>query len=171
METVSIIGIDPSLRHTGVAMVTYNFETNKIKVSNCFVVNTPQKLKGLEAIKYALTTLEELSQNEVYKEAKQVVLESPPNVFNPKFPAINFIQCGHIVGGAACLFGLERATFCVPNSWNKRNKENAHKQFLARGGDWQSWHFLGKPYKYSMEHIIDAACIAWWYLQKEYLDD
>lgn len=171
MEIIEVIGIDPSLRHTGIAKVIYNLEKNTFSAVNCTVVNCPPKFKGLDAIKYSLEKIEDIASEACYSDACQVVIESPPNVFNPKFPVINFIQCAHIVGGAAALFGLDRSTFCAPINWNKKNKAQAHINCFKQLGEWKEWNFTQKPCASTMEHIIDAVCIAFWYINKEYIEN
>lgn len=171
MEIIEIIGIDPALRHTGIAKVSYNTETKKLWVSDCMVINCPPKFKGYEAIMYTLNRIEEIASEPCYSDASKVVIESPPNVFNPKFPVINFIQCAHIVGGAASLFGLDRSMFCAPIQWNKKNKEKTHKECLKILGEVESWHFKEKPFKTTLEHMVDAVCIAYWHLNEEYIKD
>jgi Holliday junction resolvasome RuvABC endonuclease subunit len=172
MEIVEIIGIDPSLRFTGVGKVVYNTETKAIKVTGCQVIQNKTTLKGTEAIAGMLDRIEGLASEPIYLEAKHVIVESPIMPFNPKFQASSMISVAHIAGGAAMAFGIDRVKLFRPTEWNKaKNKEKTHFNTQSKVGPWETWSWeVAARRKDHVEHVLDAVSMALWYLQEHYIE-
>lgn len=178
MEKVKILGIDPSLRNTGLALVTYNTELPPsdpaaFVVSNCQVLVNPQKYTGTDAILNMLDMLYEEAQKECYQQAETVIVESPAIMFNKKISSSVVASIAHISGGSVALFGIEKCHLFRPNEWNKtRKKEITHNQTIATMGNSESWHYEArvKSEKY-MEHILDAASMALFWIKSNYLEE
>lgn len=178
MEKITILGIDPSLRNTGLAIVTYNTElpTSDPKafvVSNCQVLVNPAKYTGTEAILNMLDMMHEESMKECYRSVETVIVESPAIMFNKKISSSVVAALGHISGGAVALFGIEKSHLFRPNEWNKtRKKEITHNQTVAFLGDADNWLYEKrvKSEKY-MEHVLDAASMALWWIKSNYLEE
>ena len=178
MEKVKILGVDPSLRNTGLAIVTYNTELDlnnpkAFEISHCQVLVNPAKYTGTDAILNMLDMMHEESLKECYKEAETVIVESPAIMFNKKISSSVVASLGHISGGAVALFGIEKSHLFRPNEWNKtRKKEITHNQTIAFLGDADKWHYEKrvKSEKF-MEHILDAASMALWWIKSNYLEE
>lgn len=178
MEIVRILGVDPSLRNTGLAVVCYNTEKNLLDsgafwVEGCKTITNPQKFKGTSAILNMLDLMDETSRSEVYKNLDAVLVESPPIMFNKEWSQGTMSSIAHISGGAAVVFGLEKCHLFRPNEWNKcRKKEVTHNKTEAFLGEIDGWSFEKKPKnKKMLEHILDAASMAMWFLRANYLED
>lgn len=172
MEIVEIIGVDPSLRFTGIGKVVYNTDTKKIKVEGCQVIQNKTTLKGTEAISGMLNRIENIASEPIYLEADHVIVESPIMPFNAKFQASSMISVAHIAGGAASMFGLDRVKLFRPTEWNKaRKKEKTHFVTQQVLGTWETWSWvLAAKRKDHIEHVLDAVSMALWYLQENYLE-
>lgn len=178
MEKITILGVDPSLRNTGLAIVTYNTELppndpKAFTVSGCQVLVNPAKYTGTEAILNMLDMMHEESMKECYREPDNVIVESPAIMFNKKISSSVVASLGHISGGAVALFGIEKSHLFRPNEWNKsRKKDITHNQTIAFLGNPDSWNFNKrvKSEKY-MEHVLDAASMALWWIKSNYLED
>lgn len=178
MEKVKILGIDPSLRNTGIALVTYNTELLPINpaaftISNCQVLVNPAKYTGTDAILNMLDMMHEESQKECYQQAETVIVESPAIMFNKKISSSVVASIAHISGGAVALFGIEKSHLFRPNEWNKtRKKEITHNQTIATLGNSDTWHYEKrvKSEKF-MEHILDAASMSLFWIKSNYLDE
>lgn len=178
MEKIKVLGVDPSLRNTGLAIVTYNTElepTNPLafKVEHCQVIVNPQKFVGTEAILNMLDMIHEESQKKCYQDAGIVLVESPPIMFNKNWSSGIIASIAHIAGGAVALMGIEKAHLFRPNEWNKtRKKEVTHHQTIDFLGDPDKWHYEKrvKSEKY-MEHILDAASMALWWIKSNYIEE
>lgn len=178
MEKLRILGIDPSLRNTGLSIVTYNTEMSPedpkaFKVSHCQVLVNPQKYTGTEAILNMLDMLSEESMKDEYKEVDNVIVESPAIMFNKKISSSVVASLGHISGGAVSLFGIAKAHLFRPNEWNKtRKKEITHSQTVAFLGSPDDWHYEKrvKSEKF-MEHILDATSMALWWIRSNYIEE
>ena len=108
MEKIKILGIDPSLRNTGLAIVSYNTEldpndSKSYEISHCQVLVNPRKYTGTEAILNMLDMMNEESQKEAYKSASNVIVESPASMFNKKISSSVVASLAHISGGAVAL--------------------------------------------------------------------
>lgn len=173
MSKFSVLGIDPSLRNTGFAVVNYDpTKENQFWVSDCHIITNPQSFKGTDAILNMLENIKSVSELEVYKNVSQVIIESPAALFNAKFPAGALISIGHISGGAACLFGIDKSFLVRPVEWNKaRKKEKTREQIEKTLGSHESWHYTKKvKSEKHFEHIIDGAGMALWWIQNFYID-
>ncbi len=173
MEIVEVIGIDPSLRYTGIAKVTYNSEKNSFKVSDCQVIQNKTTLKSTEAIKHMLESIEDLASAPEFCAASDVVVESPVMPFVQKFQGSSMIMVAHIAGGAASLFGLDRVKLYQPAQWNRRKKkEETHKNTQEILGNWNTWGFRVVPKnKAHVEHVLDAASMALYHIQQQYIEE
>lgn len=173
-EVVRVLGIDPSLRNTGVSIVSYNSESGFFnKPSHCQVLVNPPKYKGTEAILNMLDMIEEMSKQDCYKNVDAVIVESPPAIFNSKFPTSTLATLGHISGGAVALLGLSKSYLFKPTEWNKsRKKDVTHTRTIAELGNSDEWHYevRVKSEKY-MEHILDATSMALWWIKENYVDE
>jgi len=173
-ELVRVLGIDPSLRNTGMAVVSYNTESGFFhKPSHCQVLVNPMKYKGTEAILNMLDMISEASQEKCYQEVDVVIVESPPAIFNKNFPASTLAMLGHISGGAVALMGLSKSYLFKPTEWNKsRKKEVTHNRTIADLGNVDEWQYNKrvKSEKY-MEHILDAASMALWWIKENHVDE
>ena len=178
MEKVRILGVDPSLRNTGLAIVTYNTDLppsdpKAFETKHCQVLVNPAKYTGTDAILNMLDMIYEESQKECYKEVETVLVESPPVMFNKAWSAGTVSSIAHVSGGAVALFGIHKAHLFRPNEWNKtRKKEITHNQTIAFLGASDAWHYEKrvKSEKY-MEHVLDAASIALWWIKSNYVEE
>lgn len=172
METIEVIGVDPSLRFTGIGKISYNTETKNIKVSGCQVIQNKTTLKGTDAISGMLGKIEDIASEPVYLDAKDVIVESPVMPFNAKFQASSMISVAHIAGGAAVLFGHDRVKLYRPTEWNRaRKKEKTHFITQQILGPWETWNWvIAAKRKDHIEHVLDAVSMALWYLQENYVD-
>lgn len=178
MEKVRILGIDPSLRNTGLAIVTYDSSIpvanpKAFNVEHCQVVVNPAKFKGTDAILNMLDLLNGCAQEEHYQRVDSVIIESPAIMFNKSWSGGAISSIAHISGGAVAIFGIEKARLFRPNEWNKtRKKEVTHAQTMNVLGNSDNWHYSKrvKSEKF-MEHILDAVSMALWYIKSNYLED
>lgn len=178
MEKVKILGVDPSLRNTGLSIVTYNSElspndVNAFTVSHCQVLVNPAKYTGTDAILNMLDMIYEESKKLCYQEVETVIVESPAIMFNKTWSQGTISSIAHISGGAVALFGIGKSHIFRPNEWNKtRKKDITHNQTMAFLGNADTWHYEKrvKSEKY-MEHILDATSMALWWIKCNYLED
>jgi hypothetical protein len=178
MEKIKVLGIDPSLRNTGLAIVTYNAnlpsnDPTAFCVSEAQVLVNPQKFTGTDAILNMIDMLHDESLKTCYKEAVDVIVESPPIMFNKTWSGGTISSIAHVSGAAVALFGIEKSRLFRPNEWNKnRKKEITHNQSIGMLGDPDTWDYAKrvKSEKY-MEHILDAVSMALWWIKSNYLDE
>lgn len=178
MEKVKILGVDPSLRNTGLSIITYNTELplndpKAFTASHCQVLVNPQKYTGTEAILNMLDMISEESKKECYKDIDTVIIESPAIMFNKNISSSVVASLAHISGGAVALFGIEKAHLFRPNEWNKtRKKDVTHNNTISFLGSPDDWHYEKrvKSEKY-MEHILDASSMALWWIRSNYLEE
>jgi hypothetical protein len=178
MEKVRILGIDPSLRNTGLAIVTYNSELplndpQAFVVSDCQVLVNPAKYTGTEAILNMLDMMSDESKKPCYAEVDTVIIESPAIMFNKNMSSSIVASLGHISGGAVALFGIEKAHLFRPNEWNKsRKKDLTHNRTIDFLGNPDNWHYAKrvKSEKF-MEHILDAVSMSLWWIKSNYLEE
>jgi Holliday junction resolvasome RuvABC endonuclease subunit len=178
MEKVKILGVDPSLRNTGLAVVTYNTELPlndpaAFTVSHCQVLVNPQKYTGTEAILNMLDMINEEALKNCYRDIDNVIVESPAIMFNKKISSSVVASLAHISGGAVALFGIEKSHLFRPNEWNKtRKKDITHNQTIAFLGSADKWHYEQrvKSEKY-MEHILDAVSMSLWWIKSNYFEE
>jgi hypothetical protein len=178
MNKVKILGVDASLRNTGLAIVTYDTElpSNDPKAfvpSHCQVLVNPAKFTGTEAILNMLDMIDACAKQDCYQEVDTVIVESPPIMFNKAWSGGAIASIAHISGGAVALLGIQKAHLFRPNEWNKtRKKEVTHAQTISFLGNPDLWHYEKrvKSEKF-MEHILDAASMALWWIKQNYLED
>lgn len=178
MEEVKILGVDPSLRNTGLAIITYNSEMlitdpKAFSVSHCQVLVNPPKFTGTDAILNMLDMIYDESLKDCYSNVETVIIESPPVMFNKTWSGGAISSIAHIAGGAVALLGIEKSRLFRPNEWNKtRKKEVTHAQTVAFLGDPDNWHYEKrvKSQKY-LEHALDAASMALWWIRSNYLEE
>jgi hypothetical protein len=178
MEIVKILGVDASLRNTGLSIVSYNTELSPedpeaFEVSHCQVLVNPAKYKGTDAILNMLDLMSNESKKECYQLADNVIVESPPVLFNKAWGAGTISLIAHISGGAVAIFGIDKSYLFRPNEWNKsRKKEQTHAKTIDFLGDSDLWHYEQrvKSEKY-MEHVLDAASMALWWIKSNYIEE
>jgi hypothetical protein len=178
MEKIRILGVDPSLRNTGLAIITYNKELpitdeKAFRVENCQVLVNPAKYTGTAAILNMLDMMSDCSNSFDYGEVDEVIIESPAIMFNKSWSGGTISSIAHVAGGAIALFGIERAHIFRPNEWNKTRKKDAtHNQTISFLGDPDTWHYE-KPLKSEkyLEHVLDAVSLALWWIKSNYLED
>lgn len=178
MEIVRVLGVDPSLRNTGLAIVSYNTELpisdpNAFHVSGCQVLVNPKKYTDTEAILNMIYMMTEESQKPSYQAVDNAVIESPPVMFNKAWSAGTIASIAHISGAAVPIFGIEKSLLFRPNQWNGgRKKEITHAKTIAFLGDHEKWGYekCVKSEKY-LEHILDAASMALWYISSNFINE
>lgn len=178
MEIVKVLGIDPSLRNTGLSIVSYHTELlvnnpKAFSVTDAQVISNPPKYTGTDAILNMLDMLHECSQQPCYQNVDHIIIESPAVLFNKSWSGGAISSIAHISGGAVAIFGISKAHLFRPNEWNKtRKKEVTHNQTVAFLGDPNTW-FYAKRVKSEkfMEHILDATSMALWWLKSNYLEE
>lgn len=170
-EFIKVLGVDPSVRSTGIAIVSYNTETKIISPpTNCQVLLNPPKFKGNDAILNMLDMIKEISFEECYRDCDYVIVESPGIMFNKNYSSSVIAMLGHISGGAVAILGLDKSYLFKPSEWNRsRKKDITHNKTQAVLGDISSWHFQKKikSEKYS-EHVLDAASMALWWIKSNF---
>jgi len=178
MEKVRVLGVDPSLRNTGIGIVTYNAELpssdpKAFTASECQVLVNPQKYKGTDAILNMLDMIQECSFLPCYQDVDAVIVESPAIMFNKTWSGGTMSSIAHISGGAAALLGLEKVSLFRPNEWNKtRKKDVTHNQTISVLGDPDTWNYHKRVKSQShMEHILDALSMSLFWIKSNYLDD
>lgn len=171
-EIIEIIGVDPSLRFTGIGKVTYNSDTKKLSVSGCQVIQGKTTLKGVAKISDMLSQLEDVASEPEFAAAPFVIVESPVMPFNAKFQGSSMISVAHIAGGATALFGCDRVKLFQPSQWN-RSKKKDKTHFLTQEilGPWETWRWrIAAKRKDQVEHVLDAVSMALWYLQTNFIE-
>lgn len=178
MEKVRILGVDPSLRNTGLAIVTYDSsipvtDPKAFTASHCQVLVNPAKYTGTDAILNMLDMLNACSELPCYQDVDNVIIESPAIMFNKTWSGGAISSIAHISGGAVALLGIEKAHLFRPNEWNKtRKKDVTHNQTASILGSPDTWHYEKrvKSEKF-MEHILDAASMALFWIKSNYLEE
>lgn len=170
MEIVRVLGIDPSLRNTGFAIISYNLETKELTTSKCGVLKTTStKHKGLDGVKEMLSRITELSTVEGFFDVDDVVVEFPMYFFNADFANYPLLAVAGIAGGATTIFGVNRTLLVTSTQWSQsKKKEVRQKKTVATLGDIETWNFMVKPKKGDLEHIYDAAGMALWFINIKY---
>jgi hypothetical protein len=170
MEIVKILGCDPSLRNTGLAIVEYNTETKQFKVDRCQVLSNPQKFTGKDAILNMLDMIKDTAY--LYEDADTILVESPPVLFNQKWSQGTVSSIAHISGGAVALLGIDKAYLFRPTEWNKsRKKEVTFRNTVDILGDPDTWGYLTRiKSDKKLEHIMDAASMALFWIKHQYIE-
>lgn len=178
MQKVRILGVDPSLRNTGLAVVNYNndlppSDPKAFEVTDCQVLVNPTKYKGKDAILNMIDMMAFEAKKPCYAGVDQVLVESPATIFNQAWGASTMSLIAHISGAAIALFGLEKGFLFRPSEWNKtRKKEVTHHNTVNFLGAPDKWHYekIIKSDKY-FEHILDAASLALWWIKSSYIEE
>ena len=178
MEIIKILGVDPSLRNTGLCVIVFNTEKNPndptaFKALHCQCVCNPAKYTGTDAILNMLDMLYDESLKECYQNVDNVIIESPAIMFNTTWSGGTISSIAHISGGAVAIFGIEKSHLFRPNEWNKtRKKDVTHNNTVCFLGDANNWHFEKRVKSdKTMEHILDAASMALWWIKSNYIED
>lgn len=178
MELVRVLGIDPSLRNTGLALLEYNNELSlkdaaAFKVSHCQTIVNPSKFTGTDGILNMIDMLSLEAKKLCYQSAEIVIIESPPIMFNKAWGAGTISLIAHIAGAATALFDHEKARLYQPIQWNKkRKKEVTHAETVSFLGDPNGWHYEKKMKKEKQfEHVLDAVSMALWFIKSNYIDE
>ena len=174
---VRILGVDPSLRNTGLAMVTYDKElpvtdAKAFVVSGAQVLSNPQKFTGTDAILNMLDMLSEEGKKAIYVQAHEVIIESPPIMFSQTFSGGTVSSIAHVAGGCVLAFNIAKAHLFRPTEWNKgRKKDSTHAQTVTFLGDPATWGYEKKvKSEKHMEHILDAVSMALWWIKSNEIE-
>jgi len=172
MEIVRIAGIDPGLRNTGYGVVNYNLEDNSIWVSNCGLIKTPAKFKGIDAILYMRDELDEIASRECFQESDHIIIEMPAAIYSAKFSSGALLPVACIAGCAFKTFDKEKIIPVYPTVWNSsRKKEKTQENIEKDLGSHETWLYDDIPKaKSQFNHIIDAVGMALWYMKVNYLE-
>lgn len=179
MEKIHILSVDPSLRNTGMVLLTYNAEflpseSKAYSVNFAQVLVNPQKFTGTDAILSMIDMISDEAKKDFYSDLPEIVLvESPPIMFNKTWSGGTIASIAHISGACVALFGVEKCYLFRPNEWNKaRKKEATHHQTIGLLGDPDTWNYA-RPLKNEKlrEHILDAASMALYWVKSNYLEE
>lgn len=169
------MGIDPSLRNSGVACLNWNSETNEIWVTNCAVLRTPAKIKGLDAIYYMINEIKKFCERPGIMDCDHAIIEFPAAFYNPKFSAGTMSPLSGIAGAAYTLLNdfedNPKAELVYPTVWNKRKNKQKTSQIITQlVGEVADWHF-DEPVKNPklFEHVIDAVGMCYYVLERDLL--
>lgn len=173
MEIIRIGGFDPGLRFSGYGIVNYNSETREIWISNCGLIITPTKIKGLDAICYMRDSMEEVCSRECFSQCSDQVIEIPAAIYSKGFSAGGLLPTAVIGGCALSMFDKEKIVPVYPSVWNGGKKKAKTMQIIEDDlGNSTTWHYDDPPKRDSFyEHIYDAVGMAYWLLKKKYLED
>lgn len=178
MELVKVLGVDPSMRNSGLAIVEYNTElppgsSDAYKVKSCQYIKNDPKFKGVDAIINMLDLLQRAASDQVYQDVDSIIVESPPVMFNKMWSLGTISSISHIAGGCAVIFGLDKVHLFKPSEWNKgKRKEETHSQTIKFLGDPNDWNFrIPLKSKNGWEHILDAASMALWWIKSNIVED
>lgn len=173
MEIVRIAGIDPGLRFTGYGIVNYDSEKNEIWVSNCGLIKTPAKIKGIDAILHMRDQLDEVAKRECFDACDHVVIEMPAAIYSKTFSSGALLPVACVAGCAFKTFDKEKIIPVYPAVWNEHKKKDKTRALTEEiVGDYESWLYDDMPKaKPQFEHIIDAVSMALWYMKMNYLEE
>lgn len=173
MEKIKVLGIDPSLRKSGMALLCYDTEKKVFeKPCSCQVLRNPQSFKGTEAILNMLDLFKIEADKPTYQNLTNVIIESPPVMFNKNWSSGTVSLIAHVAGGAAATFDLPKTHLFKPSEWNKaRKKEKTHEATIQILGDPNSWGYEKRlKADEDLEHILDAVSMALWWIKGNYID-
>ena len=178
MEKVKILGVDPSLRNTGLAVVEFDTEAttkdqSAYRVCHCQVISNPQKYTGKDAIMNMLDMLNDQASKDCYRNVDQVIIESPSVMFNQKWSGGTISSIAHISGGCIPIFGIQRCHIFRPNEWNRSRKKEVTQENIAKVvGYADTWHYEKRlKNEKLLEHVGDAVGIALFWIKSNYLED
>jgi Holliday junction resolvasome RuvABC endonuclease subunit len=175
MEIIRVAGIDPGLRTSGYGIVNYHVENNEVWSSNCGVIRTPEKIKGIEAILFMIESLRKVSERESFEDCAKVVIEFPAAFYNPKFSAGSLTPLAAVSGACMAMFqndNKDRIVPVYPVTWNGGKKKEKMSQLIQTLiGDYSEWEFDELPKREAdFEHVIDAIGMSYWLLDKDYFE-
>lgn len=172
MEIVRIAGIDPGLRFTGYGIVNFDNEKKEIWVSNCGLIKTPAKIKGIDAILHMRDELDEVSKRECFDACNHIVIEMPAAIYSKNFSAGSLLPVACIAGCAFKSFDKEKIVPVYPSVWNERKKKDKTRDITEKiVGHYENWLYDDMPKaKGQFEHIIDAVSMSLWYMKLNYLE-
>lgn len=178
MERVRILGIDPSLRNSGLAVVSYNNELpptdpQAFTVEHCQVLANPMKYKKKDAILNMIDMLQTESQKACYEGVDTVVIEAPQVLFKASWAAGTMATIAHISGASIACFGVDRSYIFYPSEWtHSKKKESTHAHTQAFLGSADLWHYEKRiKSEKLMEHILDAASLALWFIKNNFVEE
>lgn len=161
----------------GHARLNYDTETNEVWIDLAGVIRCPQTIKGLDAVAQMIENVNEFILNLKENSFDFIVLEFPAAIFNPKFSSGCMIP---LAGVAGAIYSCFRRIYpeipiklVYPTVWNSRKKKEKTSQIIQEiFGDVREWEFKEKITVETLyEHVIDAAGMAYWFLEKNYLED
>lgn len=171
-EMIRIGGFDPGLRFTGFGIVNYQSDSEEIWISNCGLVKTPAKIKGLDAILYMQNLLGNISERDCFQACDYILIEMPAAIYSKTFSSGSLLPVAAIAGGLFTLFQGEKMIPVYPTVWNQAKKKEKTRAITTEiVGEYESWGYDDMPTcKSQFEHIIDAVSMALWYMRTNYLD-
>jgi Holliday junction resolvasome RuvABC endonuclease subunit len=160
------LGIDPSLRNTGFATVTYFPERNTYEVIDCLVLSNPVKYKGSNAIIHMLEMIQEV-EGLIGGLYDGIFIESPTFQYGANISAGTLSSIAHISGGCAAIYleahHHDEVHLIAPSEWKgNETKEDTREKITKALGSPLFWGFEEKVSPIKMEHVIDAAGLALW---------
>lgn len=169
-STFRVMGIDPSLRNLGYAIVNYDSEKGKKWVTNCGLIKTPTRYKGQEALLWMIQAVKQLKELEQFESCDQYVIETPPALFMAGISRGSVMPVANIAGACAAVFsddGMGNVSLPYPAEWNKAKSKGKTRDILEQElGMFETWDFDNVPNSPTQfEHIIDAAGMALWYIE------
>lgn len=176
MEIVRIIGVDPSLRTVGHAKVNYDSESNEVWVDFAGVLRCHQSIKGLDALAQMIHNVNQFAEALDPDSFDYAVIEFPAAIYNPNFSMGGMIPLAAVAGAIYSnfrkLFPDKETIMVYPAVWNSRRKKDKTAKIIQEiFGDIKEWGFTEQIKAESLyEHIIDAAAMAYWYLEKNFLE-
>lgn len=181
MNKVRILGIDPSLRNTGIAMVEFDTEKSRtdptaFKVEHCQVIVNPHKFKGLDAILNMVNLIYAVKYHSfgiLNKELDKIIIESPVAIFNQAWSGASIAGISHISGACIAIFDRTKTKLYRPNQWTKnKKKEVTHNNTISFLGDPDRWGYdVRVKNEKLMEHILDAASMALHWIKENYIEE
>ena len=142
-------------------------------VTNCGLVKTPVRFKGIDAIMYMIEQMREVAKRECFVDCSHVVVEFPATFYNPKFSGGAITPVAAISGACMTLFQDEtnkKILPVYPSVWNGRKKKATTagriKDLL---GEPKEWDYDDNPTREAdFEHVIDAVGMAYWLAARDY---
>jgi hypothetical protein len=143
--------------------------------SNCGLVKTPQRFKGVDAILYMLEGMKEISKRACFLDCHKVVVEFPAVFYNPKFSGGAITPVAGVSGACMILFQHDDTTKVLPvypTVWNGGKKKKTTAKLIEQIiGAPEEWQYDDNPTKTAdFEHIIDAVGMAYWLMQRDYFE-
>ncbi len=143
--------------------------------SNCGVVLTPQRFKGVDAILYMIDSMREISQRKCFDECSRIVVEFPAAFYSAKFSGGSMTPVAAISGACMVLFQnntSDRIVPLYPAVWNGGKKKVSSTKIIQELiGSTSEWEYDDLPRKESdYEHIIDAVGMSYYLMKRDYFE-